>query len=382
MRNKKGFTLIELLAVIVILGIIMVIAVPAITKYIDNSRKEGFTKTASGVVDAARLYYSNEYGNSSESTLEFECTTKECKTASGEKLELTKSPDKGSVKIFDDGEIIACFQRNMWYAVKNINDNEVKFGEGKCEYNTETNSYDTIELVSREMVDELQAELNALKAKGNASKEDILEAKTAVVRGKEITGIMKNNGNLNQTIKVGESITLAPGYYSGGVITAIETIDPNSFKFNGFTATVNANITEWYTGYDNGQWVGRGTLPISVKYDKTKNTMSLVGNNSVKDSNGKGQADVSINVTLDMTKVISENSNKYFQVIAEGNITEWYTGYDNGQWVGRGTFPITITYDETKNTMTFVGSNSVKDSNGKGQADASINETLDMTKYQ
>ncbi len=109
MKNRKGFTLIELLAVIVILGVIMVIAVPAITKYIDNSRKEGFTKTASGVVDAARLYYSNEYGNSSESTLEFECTTKECKSASGEKLELTKSPDKGAVKIFNDGEIIACF---------------------------------------------------------------------------------------------------------------------------------------------------------------------------------------------------------------------------------------------------------------------------------
>ena len=85
-KNKKAFTLIELLAVIVILGVIMVIAVPAVTKYIDKSRKDGFTKTASGVVDAARLYYSNEYGNSSESTIEFECTTKECKSTSGEKL--------------------------------------------------------------------------------------------------------------------------------------------------------------------------------------------------------------------------------------------------------------------------------------------------------
>ncbi len=125
MINKKGFTLIELLAVIVILGVIMVIAVPAITKYIDNSRKEGFTKTASG-----------------------------------EKLELTKSPDKGTVKIFNDGEIIACFQRDMWYAVKNLNDNEVTFGEGKCEYDEESNSYDTIPLVSREMVDELQEQLD------------------------------------------------------------------------------------------------------------------------------------------------------------------------------------------------------------------------------
>ena len=215
MKNKKGFTLIELLAVIVILGVIMVIAVPAITKYIDNSRKEGFTKTASGVVDAARLYYSNEYGNSSESTIEFECTTKECKSASGEKLELTKSPDKGTVKIFDDGEIIACFQRDMWYAVKNINDNEVTFGEGKCEYDEESNSYNTVPLVSREMVDELQAELDALKAKGNAAKGDILENKTAVVKGTEITGTMKNNGAWTGATTGKGNVTIPAGFHNG-----------------------------------------------------------------------------------------------------------------------------------------------------------------------
>ena len=39
MKNKKGFTLIELLAVIVILGIILVIAIPSISAAILNSRK-------------------------------------------------------------------------------------------------------------------------------------------------------------------------------------------------------------------------------------------------------------------------------------------------------------------------------------------------------
>ena len=36
--GKQGFTLIELLAVIVILGILVGIAVPKMTKYITNSR--------------------------------------------------------------------------------------------------------------------------------------------------------------------------------------------------------------------------------------------------------------------------------------------------------------------------------------------------------
>ena len=44
--NRKGFTLIELLAVIIILGILMLIAVPSITIYINNSRKEAYIATA------------------------------------------------------------------------------------------------------------------------------------------------------------------------------------------------------------------------------------------------------------------------------------------------------------------------------------------------
>ena len=41
-KNTKGFTLIELLAVIVILAIIMVTAVPQILNVIDNSRKSAW----------------------------------------------------------------------------------------------------------------------------------------------------------------------------------------------------------------------------------------------------------------------------------------------------------------------------------------------------
>lgn len=37
--NKKGFTLIELLAVIVILGVLLAIAIPSVTKYINISKR-------------------------------------------------------------------------------------------------------------------------------------------------------------------------------------------------------------------------------------------------------------------------------------------------------------------------------------------------------
>ena len=52
--NKKGFTLIELLAVIIILGILMIIAIPSVTKYINDSRKSAYIDTAKEIVGGTR----------------------------------------------------------------------------------------------------------------------------------------------------------------------------------------------------------------------------------------------------------------------------------------------------------------------------------------
>ena len=41
LKNKKGFTLIELIAVVIILAILMMIAIPSITSVIEDSRKKG-----------------------------------------------------------------------------------------------------------------------------------------------------------------------------------------------------------------------------------------------------------------------------------------------------------------------------------------------------
>lgn len=55
LKNQKGLTLIELLAVIVILGIIAAIAVPAIGNIMDNSRKDAHIANAEMFVNAARM---------------------------------------------------------------------------------------------------------------------------------------------------------------------------------------------------------------------------------------------------------------------------------------------------------------------------------------
>ena len=53
-KKKKGFTLIELLAVIIILGILMIIAIPSVTSYISDSRKSAYVDTAKEIVGGAR----------------------------------------------------------------------------------------------------------------------------------------------------------------------------------------------------------------------------------------------------------------------------------------------------------------------------------------
>lgn len=49
--NKKGFTLVELLAVIVILGVLLMIAVPAIQNVIKKSKRNAFESQAKLIIE-------------------------------------------------------------------------------------------------------------------------------------------------------------------------------------------------------------------------------------------------------------------------------------------------------------------------------------------
>jgi len=57
LRKEDGFTLVELLAVIVILGIILAIAIPAIGNVISESRRKAGESEDALILDAARIYF-------------------------------------------------------------------------------------------------------------------------------------------------------------------------------------------------------------------------------------------------------------------------------------------------------------------------------------
>lgn len=62
-KKENGFTLIELLAVLVILGIIVAIAIPAVGNIIENARGDANEAEVELVEDAARLYFIENEGD-------------------------------------------------------------------------------------------------------------------------------------------------------------------------------------------------------------------------------------------------------------------------------------------------------------------------------
>jgi prepilin-type N-terminal cleavage/methylation domain-containing protein len=66
-QTKKGFTLIELLAVIVILGLLMALAIPSITRYINQSRMKTLVTSIDGFIGAASVAVNdNDLGSMSD----------------------------------------------------------------------------------------------------------------------------------------------------------------------------------------------------------------------------------------------------------------------------------------------------------------------------
>ena len=59
LKNKKGFTLVELLAVIVVLAIIILIAMPAVLSSMEKARKNSFAVEANEVIRAAQTAYAD-----------------------------------------------------------------------------------------------------------------------------------------------------------------------------------------------------------------------------------------------------------------------------------------------------------------------------------
>lgn len=141
-KNEKGLTLVELLAVIVILGIIAAIAVPAIGNIIANSRAKAVISDAQNAISAANLYYTDNkedvavFSNDTSVAGSTDTTTGYLENAGTlDKLTVTKLDNKLYITFTTDTingkvfEVSSGTNSNPGLSLEEINELDVKDGE-------------------------------------------------------------------------------------------------------------------------------------------------------------------------------------------------------------------------------------------------------------
>ena len=105
LKKEKGFTLVELLAVIVILGIIVAIAIPAVGNIIDKAETDAEAAEVKLILDAARLADANQKFTSGTTTIGdlipdyLDLRSSDLPAGLSETNTITKDPDTGAFTI-------------------------------------------------------------------------------------------------------------------------------------------------------------------------------------------------------------------------------------------------------------------------------------------
>jgi len=119
-QNKKGFTLVELIAVIILLGIIALIAIPTVNELLKEARMSAFEDTAYGLVRAGTLYYQKqELRDEVTSNMTFTFPEATGLEVSG------KKPSSGTMIVDIDGNVSLAVSNGRYCARKGFNDSEI-----------------------------------------------------------------------------------------------------------------------------------------------------------------------------------------------------------------------------------------------------------------
>ena len=128
--NKKGFTLVELLAVVVVLAVVSIIAIPITINIIENARKGALEDSARGLMDAANNYYATHSKDMDDAYVDFVIVNG--KQTSSEKLNYKGSVENAYLRLVDAKTMALCIDDGKYYAVKNLDNKDIEVDEGAC----------------------------------------------------------------------------------------------------------------------------------------------------------------------------------------------------------------------------------------------------------
>ena len=130
--KKKGFTLIELLAVIVILGIISLIAIPTVTNIIKESKKGAFKSSVQNIISAVETQCQLEQISGRNITSLYTLIDGKLDSNINIKGSL---PTSGTISVDSSCNVFLELNENDFCAIKDDNTNELRVGEiinGSC----------------------------------------------------------------------------------------------------------------------------------------------------------------------------------------------------------------------------------------------------------
>lgn len=275
LESKKsiGFTLVELLAVIVVLAIIALISVPIITGVIDKAKEGALKDSAYGIIEAGELYYASNLKEGIEET-EFTCSKNKCINEEKE-IEYKGDIDTGIIKLYTDGKITVCIEKDNYGAYKMANEKEVTVEKGNCNDDYTVDAY-----VSKKEYEKIKNELNDLKTllnETNIEASDILEGKKAYVNGEIVIGTNKKAKIiLLGSAKTYDIKTLYPELYGSLtadnflIVPTTSVTDSKSYWTGGYSSNDNTNMlyttikTNFNKTYTNGTLTITSNLGVTV----------------------------------------------------------------------------------------------------------------------
>lgn len=193
MKNKKGFTLVELLAVIVILGVLLMIAVPAVQNVIKKTKNNATQKQAELFIDAAKKMAIIDEATSDMVIYKLS--------------DLDSSVDKNRFT----GMVVALKENGSYKYYIYLNDSVNKKTIGN-----NNNNNDIFEFASEDKINEKVTDVKKFK-----------EGSTQIIKVNNNTYSYSNNSNtLNTYYSVKENVTVTVGdnTYTGIVIKSRGTI--------------------------------------------------------------------------------------------------------------------------------------------------------------